>query len=165
MLPMAMAPVLTAVMPLAMPGADPVPLADATLSSLRWGLESNKLGLEIEFSDPEIVDSDGDGDRMVTMVVKIPLRDVVLVPRGDLYVGMVRLYVAVADTRSRVALPQQVPVSIRIPAAELEEARGRFWTYWIPLRMRAGSQRVTVGARDDLGATESFVGARVEMAG
>ena len=83
----------------------------------------------------------------------------------ELFVGLVKLYVAVADDRSRLARPQEVQVPIRIPAGDLETARGRSWDFRIPLRMRTGPQRVAVGARDELGATESFVGARLTVSG
>lgn len=133
----------------------PTRMADATLSTLRWGLEENAMGVRLEFLAQEPGGSSGEA--VVPMVVRIPLSAVVLVPRGDAYEGLVHLYVAVVDSSSRVAEPRQIPVPIRVPADELERAREHSWSFKVPLRMRTGSQRVAVGVRDEIGATESFV--------
>ncbi len=137
-------------------------MADATLSTLRWGLEgNNRLGIKLEFRPASA--GDQKGEAVVPMVVEIPLKGVALVPRGETWEGRVKLFVAVADARSRVALPQELPVHIQIPADELERARESSYHYKIPLRMRTGGQRVAVGVYDEISAIESFVSMSVAV--
>lgn len=139
-------------------------MADATRSTLRWGLSgNNKLDLKLSFL-PGIFGEEK-GEAVVPMIVEIPLSRVVLVPRGGSYAGRLQLYVAVADTQERFSPLQEVPVQIEIPAEELERALHHAYRYEIKLKMRTGGQRVAVGVYDEIGATESFVSESVAVGG
>lgn len=137
-------------------------MADATLSTLKWGLQhNNELGVKLAFRGGQPTDEKGEA--VVSMIVEIPLERVTLIPRGETYEGRVKLFIAVADKRSRVAPPQEVPVQIRIPADEIEHARTRSYHYQVPLLMRTGGQRVAVGVHDEISAIDSFVTTHVAI--
>jgi hypothetical protein len=57
----------------------------------------------------------------------------------------------------------EVPISIQIPNAELEEALEGYYPYQIQLRMRSGPHRLTVGLWDLLGAEKSFASKSVRV--
>jgi len=135
-------------------------MSESTMSALRWDIDNNQHGLELHFYPvPARAEP---GQKAARLVVRIPLKSVVLVPRGSTHNGQLKLYLAVRDTEGRVAAVKEVPVTIEIAAAEIEHAMTRHYEYAIPLMMRAGHQRVTIGMLDEFGATQSFVTANID---
>jgi VWFA-related protein len=128
-------------------------MADGVLSALHFDLESNVLGLAVQ---PVRTERRSDGNFLVFLDIRIPIGKVLLVPQGDHHLGQVRLFLAAMDPEGGVSEVQQVQVPIQVETARLEEAKGKFWVYSLQLLMRAGTQRLAVGARDDLAAITSF---------
>jgi VWFA-related protein len=137
-------------------------MSESTMSALRWDLENNPHGMTLQFrsgsgqTEPET--------EVVELAVRIPLASVVLVPRETIHVGRLRLYLALRDSQGRVAAVREIPVTIEIPGAEMEQALGQDYVYKIPLMMRSGRQRVAVGLLDEIGANRSFVTADIDSA-
>jgi hypothetical protein len=137
-------------------------MKEATQASLRWDIERpNQLsiGFTLE-AGPKDAEAE---ERMVQMIVEIPLGNIVLIPRGELHVGKVNLYVAVGDAKKRTAPVQEVPIQIEIPSREIETALQNLYRYKIDMRMRFGDQRISVGARDLFSAKSSFVSRNVTV--
>ncbi len=135
-------------------------MADGTTSTLLYGFERNPLAVTLAVGGGS--PSKG-GHFVVPMEIRLPLAKVVLVPRDEFHHGKVKVYLSALDEQGRMADVQEIPVDIRIPNADLEDALGKAWGHRVELQMRGGSQRVAVGVRDEVGATESFVSRSVNV--
>lgn len=129
-------------------------MTDGTLATLRFPFENNPMKVGIELGEPT---RRSDGYYLQPVLVKIPLGNVVLVPRGATHEARVRLFIAAVDGEGNTSEVQQVSLPISIPAADLKAATAKDYVYSVSLLMRSGEQKVAVGVRDDVGAEASFV--------
>jgi len=125
-------------------------------TALLHGLVDNPLraGLELAGSQPA-----GRGKREVTLRVRLPLKQIVLVSQGGAWSGQVTLWIGARDGEGRMAPVQKVRVPVRIPASVAQEQLpGQTFAYDIRMKMaERGEQTVAVGIQDDLGHTTSFI--------
>ncbi len=129
-------------------------MADGTTSTLRYGLASNPLDVEISLG------AGHEQNRlfMVPISVTVPLSQVVLVQQDDTYFGRLKLFFSAMDDKGDMAEVQEVPLLLRIPADQLDMVLSQpYRLMQTQLQMRRGGHRVAVGLRDELGASESFV--------
>lgn len=129
-------------------------MTEGTLAALHYGYEQNELGVEVEFGPATPSQRDL---YSVPVVVKVPIAALELVPGDGVARGQLRLYVAVRDSDGALSPVQEVPVTVEIPAGEIERARRHVYHHEITLLMRSGRQLLAVGARDEVGAVSSFV--------
>ncbi len=131
-------------------------MTDSTLAVLNFPFEDNKFGIDLEFGEASPRE---DGYYLVPIIVKIPLSKVTLVPREQTGTeeAQVRLYIAAMDNKGGISDVQQVPLPISIPAAEVQAAMTKYFSYSVSLLMRSGDQKVAVGVRDDVAGQASFV--------
>lgn len=129
-------------------------LADGSMATLFFGGERNPIEAKISFSSPS-----GDGRfQTVPMSIHIPLGRVALAPQDGFYIGRVKVSVVVMDEEGGISpVQQQEPVSIKIPAAEIEKARQQNFIYDLGLTLRPGFSRVAIGIRDEIAAETSFL--------
>lgn len=137
-------------------------MADGVMSALRFDIESNPLGLEIDRGREEARD---DGHYVVPISIRIPIGKLVMVPHGELHVARVRLFFAALDDKGGTSEVQEARLPIEIPSAELGEAQQRSWRYDVPLVMRRGAQKLAVGLRDELGQVSSFTVKTIRVGG
>ncbi len=135
-------------------------MADGTLSSLHHGIETNPLGVALEFGKPTRRE---DGHYLVPMIVRVPIGKLTLVQQGETHAAKARAFVAVMDERGGMAPPQEAPIPILVPAGELEKARRSLFALELQLLMRQGPQRVAVAVRDDLTDSASFLRRSIEV--
>jgi VWFA-related protein len=133
-------------------------MSERTASSLRYGVADNPLGVVLVADEVRPQERDS---YLVRLVVRIPIGNLVLIPREGFYQGRVQVHFAAMDEQGATSEVQHDTVEITIPAAELEVARGKYYAYEAPLLMHRGRHQVTVGVRDELGAEDSFVSAGV----
>ena len=133
-------------------------VADRTLSSLLLDVESNPLGVELQFGTPE---HRGGKSWHLPVLVRIPFREVTLLPNGEVEEGRLNIYLAVKDEEGGVSDLHQHPYPVRIPHDQLELARSQQIGYYATLEIRPGKPTVAVGVWDELSGTESFVQAQV----
>jgi hypothetical protein len=138
--------------------------AETTQAALVYGFEQNPQGLILRFGQGE---RRTDGHYEVPILLAIPLDNVVMVPRGENHVARLRLFVSAMDSDGGSAPPQELPLSIEIPSAEMDSVLGqdKAWTYRTTLIMRAGDQRVAVAVRDELGGERSVISRAVRVGG
>ena len=132
----------------------PARMADSTLSTLRYGFDRNPLGIGLRLGGQQPHER---GHFLVDLVVAIPISKVTLVPQREFYEARVKLFVAAMDEEGGIADVQEELVPIRIPAAEIEQARGVNFKYSMRLLMRPGGHRIAIGIRDQIGAETSFI--------
>lgn len=135
-------------------------MSDTTRASLVYGYEFNPMGIVLRVGESEFVEKDLFN---VPVLVGIPLGEITLLPIQEAQEGKVKLYFGVIDEGGDMSDISEVPISIQIPNAELEEALGGYYPYQIQLRMRSGPHRLTVGLWDLLGAEESFASKSVRV--
>ena len=127
-------------------------VADQTLASLLVGMEKNPLGIQLEFEKPQ-----KKGQRyLLPTMIRIPIRDLTLLPNGEVEEGKLRIFLVVQDEDGGLSPLQDFPYPLQIPSDKLEEARGSAIGHVSQLEIRAGTQKVAVGVWDEISGTESF---------
>lgn len=129
-------------------------MADGTLSALRYGFETNSMGLMLEVG---AATQRQDGLYVVPVKVGIPIDSLVMVPRSDHYYAKTRLYFGAIDEAEATSDVSDLALPIQIPQGQFEAAKGKVWPYTTSLLMRKGAHQIAVGLRDELGASTSFV--------
>jgi hypothetical protein len=133
-------------------------MGDATLASLTFGFESNPL--KVALVPGEMIRREN-GDFMVTLDVKVPLKSLQLVQVGDVYEARMRLWIQAIDDKGRTSPvgEQQWILTPAIPVDKLGEifAQYEYTVRELKLNMREGDQRVAVAVRDELSSKTSYV--------
>ncbi len=137
-------------------------LTDGTVSALYYGFEFNPLTADVEFG---ATTRGSDRHFLLPVTVQIPLGKLTLAEQQSHYIGRFRLSVVVMDENGRVSPVQQPdPVTVSIPRAAIEQARGQHFAYEIGLNVRKGLVRVALGIRDELSTETSFLRRTVRIA-
>lgn len=129
-------------------------MSDGILANLRFGGDANSMGVGLEVGE---MLRRSDGLYTVQLTVRVPIGKVLLIPRETLHEGRVRVYVAAMDREGGTSEVGNAPVTIQVPAGEVEEASKKYYAYSLTLVMRKGEQRVAIGVRDDLAGTTAFL--------
>jgi VWFA-related protein len=135
-------------------------MSDATLATLYFGYEDNPLELTSELVRSE---RRSDGHYNVSFAVRFPIGKLTLVPQGEALEARVRLFVGAMDDEGRKSDVQQIPLTLRIPSAEVDLARKQSYVYEITLVMREGAQKLALGLRDEISATASFISRHLDV--
>ena len=128
-------------------------MSDGVVSALFYDAESNSLDIGVQ-RGPEV--RRDDGFFAVPMEIRIPIGNLVLVPAEGMRQARVRVYFAAMDGEGGMSEVQNSIIPINIPEAELATAVKQVYVYGISLMMRKGPQKLAVGVRDEVGATQSF---------
>ncbi len=133
-------------------------VADRTLSSLLLELAKNPLGIAVDVGRP----TKESGDHLLPIMVRIPIREISLLPQGETEEGRLRIYLVVKDEDGISAIHDE-PYPVSIPREMVEEARQREIGYSVRLKVRPGQPTVAVGVWDELSGVESFVHQEVRV--
>lgn len=125
---------------------------DGTLSALNLDLQDNPLDVKLDFGRAQPADN---GLFDVPFSVRIPYRNLTLIPRGAIHDGKVRLWLAAKDQDDEMSEVQQVPLDLQLSDQDLEANQDYVLT--INLTMESGQHSVAVGVRDDYGHQRSFL--------
>ena len=125
-----------------------------TRSALLLGGEQNPLAVRLQFGR---VAKDKRGRYLVPIMIKVPLVKLVLVPRGEVHLGRIGIFLSARDGEGRASPVQSMDVPIRIPQTQLADALGQVAGYRMVLRMRPEEHAVAVAVRDEIGQVESTV--------
>jgi VWFA-related protein len=129
-------------------------VADRAFSSLILDLESNALGVSVDFATPQL---EGLNKYHLPLLVRIPLRELALLPDGDKHKGKLRLFFAVQDPDGAISQVQEVPYPVEIPAAEAEQLKDKEIGYALKLAVREGTPKVAVSVWDEVSGIESYL--------
>ncbi len=121
-------------------------MQEAVEAALRFGQEHNPLAVQLSLS---AVRRDED-QQVLPLVVRIPLRELLLVPQGDRHIGRATVYFSALDADGNLAPIQSVRIPIEVPDADLAEALQKVWPVRQELLLGAGRQTVAVAVRDEL---------------
>ena len=127
---------------------------DFVLATLLYGTSANPLGISLETGERK---PGNDGNTMLTVLVKIPIGQLALVPKEDKHSVQVSFFVSVKSAEGDPRPVQKIPFHLHIPADRLEDARGREAAYPLEIVVRPGDLQAVVAVRDDYAARESAV--------
>src|SRR5262249_41912670 len=125
-----------------------------TLSALLLGEEVNPFEVSLSVEGET---RDKKGQCLVTLLVKLPMGKLVLLPHGDAHEGRMRIFVGAKDTEGRVSAINEVAVPIRVPNSQILTVLGQNAATRVPLLLRPGEHRLAVWVRDELGNADSTV--------
>jgi hypothetical protein len=130
-------------------------LEDSIRAFLVHGYETNPLAVSVDLGAQSPAT---DGNILVPVRVRIPMGNVVLLPRGEFYEGRVRLYFGATDEEGRDAPMQELPLDLRIPESSIDLARRDEVARVIDATMRPGPHKLVVAVRDEISEDRSVVG-------
>ena len=128
-------------------------VADRTLSSLILKLEKNPLGVNIDFGVPK---KESRGKFMLPVLIRIPFREITLLPDGEIEQGRLRIFLAVQD-QDGISETHEFEYPVTVPREQVTAVRDREIGYSATLKIRRGVPKIAVGVWDELSGTESFV--------
>ncbi len=129
-------------------------VADRAFSSLILDLESNPLGVQVDFATPQ---KEGVSKYHLPILVRIPLRELTLLPDGDKQKGKLRIYFAVQDPDGAVSQVQEIPYPVEIATADMDSVKDKEIGYAIKLAVREGIPKVSIGVWDEISGSESYL--------
>jgi len=136
-------------------------LTTSARSALALGVAENPMGVELRVERDE---PGKGGNRVVSILVSVPVARLVLVPHDAFEDGRVTLYVGARDDAGNLSPIHRVEVPLHIPRARLA-AGASAAGYVVKLALRPAEQTVAVTLRDDLGRAESTATAPYRPAG
>lgn len=131
-----------------------VQMSQAVMAGLTFGYSNNPLGVRLQRGQALKLK---DGNYQIPVRVLVPLSGLTLLPGESERIGRLRLFMAVRDDNGDSTPVQQVSVPIRIDDERWRAVQDTAYPYEIPITVAPGEQRLAVGIRDELGATESLV--------
>ncbi|MCZ6793943.1 MAG: VWA domain-containing protein, partial [Planctomycetota bacterium] len=137
-------------------------LEERTLSALGGDLVANPLGIDVEAREQN---PDGEGRFEVSLLVKVPLGKLVLLPGEREHRARIVLFLATRDQRGRTSPIVKHLCPVRIPNSQVLVAKGRTAACGIRLSMRGGRQTVAVSVRDELASVDSTVQIVLDVGG
>jgi len=135
-------------------------MSDGVLAALKFPYYSNPLDLTLTFDSGSPRE---DGNVLVPVKVRVPMRSLTLVPRGSEYQANAKLYLAAMDEQGWISEVQETDLPIRIAQAELGERLDQDYVYTVQVLLRSGAQKIAVGLRDEIAANNSFVTGMVQV--
>ena len=133
-------------------------VADRTLSSLLLAVQKNPLGVGIDFGPPH---RKSKKEFIVPVIIRIPVRDLTLLPQGDSEQGKLTIFVAAQDEVGGISKLHELPLPLKFPKEKLEQSRTSEIAYRTNLSLSPGTPTVAVGVWDELSGVESFVHKKV----
>jgi len=131
---------------------------DKVMTSLVFDVEHNPMDVRVETGRPAPATSER---WTVPLEVSVPIRNVALIPEGEDYVGRLVLFVAARDTEGRQSDLQRQEHEIRLPAEKVDESRTQRFSIRVPLLMRSGAFRISVGLLDQVTHESSYAERRM----
>jgi VWFA-related protein len=127
---------------------------DGTLSALHLDLQDNPLEARLEFGLPK---PRPDGLYDVPLAIRVPMRNLTLLPAAGNQRGRLRLWFAAKDDKDQISEVQELPAQVEVPTEGLEQHLRGDWEYVLDLLMEPGYHDVAIGLLDQLGAQRVFL--------
>jgi VWFA-related protein len=124
-------------------------MADAVVSSLLHGVESNPLELRISLVDT------GEGESPNSLRVVVPLDKPALLPVSEQAEGLLTFFVAVRREDGSTSEVRQSTIPLRVASGAAAE--GQSFVYDLGMRLPPGTHRVAVGVYDEIGGGLSYL--------
>lgn len=126
---------------------------DRVIANLLYKTKANDLHIEVKTGQPRAADDDL---FRVPVEVQIPMDSLTLLPQGEEYVGGFDVYVVVANKDNDMSDVSRKSQQLRIPAADMHKAKGKFYTYALDLLMEGGYGKISIGVVDQISNVSGF---------
>jgi hypothetical protein len=130
------------------------------VSSLLLDLEKNSLGVQVDFG---VQEKKRRGRFHVPVMVRVPLRNITLLPSEEVEEGRLRIYLAVRDEKGGISDLHEHSYPLSIPTGQVAQALGSEIGYTTTLELRPGLPKVVAGVWDEVSGTDSFVHKQVRV--
>ncbi len=128
-------------------------IQERVYSALMVDLTDNPMDLELTVGQP----APATGSRWTAPVhLSFPLDRVALMPVGEEYLATIVLFVGARDADGRQSEIQRQEHEIRIPAADIEAARGTRFGIDTQLLLDEGRHRISIGLMDSITRQASY---------
>lgn len=135
-------------------------MAEELYAALYLGVAPNPLAVELERIRTEPADEDG--AYVVTLLARVPLSSILLVPQADELLGRATAWLAVANHNGVMSDVHGRRLPIRVRTEELTTAMGQDVGYTLQVMVGSGRQEVALVVRDELAVISSTVTLRLE---
>jgi len=135
-------------------------MAEELYAALYLGVAPNPLAVELERIRTEPADEDG--TYVVTLLARIPLSSILLVPQADELLGRATAWLAVANAGGGMSDVHGRRLPIHVRTEELTAAMGQDVGYTLQVLVGSGRQEVALVVRDELAVISSTVTLRLE---
>lgn len=127
---------------------------DKVVANLLYKTKQNDLKILVRTGSPSPADEDL---YKVPLDIQIPMDSLTLLPQGDNeYVGGFDVYVAVANKAGDMSDVSRKSHTLRVPATDMDRARGKYYTYSVDLLMEKGLNKISVGVVDNISNVNGF---------
>ena len=135
-------------------------IQDRVFSALMVDVDENPFDLELTAGEP----APASGKRWtVPLHLSFPLDRLTLLPVGKEYLATVTLFVGARNSEGQQSEIQRQEHQIRIPAADIDEARAKRFGIDQQLLLDEGSHRVSIGLMDTVSREASYAQANLTV--
>lgn len=135
-------------------------IQDRVFSALMVDIDENPFDLELTAGEP----APASGKRWtVPLHLSFPLDRLTLLPVGKEYLATVTLFVGARNSEGQQSEIQRQEHQIRIPAADIDEARAKRFGIDQQLLLDEGSHRVSIGLMDTVSREASYAQANLTV--
>ena len=129
-------------------------MSDRSVANLLYDVKDNDLKILARIGRSIPTD---DGYFRVPVDVLIPLDLLTLLPQGTAeFVGGFDVYVVVANKDNDMSDVSRKSHQVRIPAADIERTKGKYYTYTLDLLMERGLNKISLGVVDQISNVTGF---------
>lgn len=133
---------------------------DRTSAALLLGIEDNPMGLAVEVEGEQ---DRGDGTYQVAVLLRVPMAQLAFTPVGEEQQAQLQVFFSIAGADGRVTPVASLPLTIKVPADQLESARNQYYGARLPVVMAPGEQHFAIGVWDAAGGLGSYIASEVEV--
>lgn len=130
-------------------------MAEQLYAALYLGITPNPLAVELELV--QTGPADKKNQYTVTLLARIPLSSLLLVPQADELLGRATTWLAVANTEGAMSDVHGRRLPIRVKEADLASAMGQDVGYTMQIVVGKGRQNVALVVRDELAVISSTI--------
>jgi len=129
-------------------------MSDRVVANLLYRSKDNDLGILARIGTPIPTD---DGLFRVPLDIRIPMGTLQLIPQGETeYAGGFDVYVVVANQDNDMSDVARKSHQIHVPAADMKDITGKFYTYTLELLCEKGLNKISIGVVDQVDNESGF---------
>jgi len=128
---------------------------ESVLSGLFLHRHYNPLKVMVQFMPLEPIQG---SDRIrLTLKLLIPLKNLTLLPRDEEYVGQIKVYFALMDSKNSISPCHELTENITIPAKDYEIALQRNYPYFAEMYVKQDNYIFSLAVKDVLGDSVNYI--------
>ena len=126
---------------------------DRVIANLLYRTKANDLKVAVRSGSPVAQE---DGLFRVPIEIQIPMDSLTFLPQGEVTAGGFTVYVAVANKDGDMSDVSRKQHQMTLNKEQVEQAKGKYYTYALTLLMEPGLNKISVGVVDDVSNVTGF---------